>query len=120
MAAIKTRAEQDDPNEVKVVVDRNNYAIYFSREPIPSWKKGAMSLPMLKQVCVIPFRRDFLIKFNQMESTPLEMAESVDMLRALEHGFKVKMVMSEHETYSVDTLADLKRVEKMMEEGKNR
>lgn len=114
MATLKTREEHHDPNEVKVVVDRNNFALYFSREPIPSWKKGARSVPMLKQVCIIPFRRDFLIHFNEMETTPLEIIESVDMLRIMEHGYKVKMVHTDKNTYSVDTLEDLKRVESRM------
>jgi 3-deoxy-manno-octulosonate cytidylyltransferase (CMP-KDO synthetase) len=114
MAPIKTRDEQEDPNEVKVVVDRNNYALYFSREPIPSWKMGANEVPMLKQVCIIPFRRDFLSKFIQLEPTPLEIIESIDMLRVMEHGYKVKMVPSSFKTYSVDTPEDLRAVEELM------
>ena len=112
MSSLKTKKEQADPNEVKVVVDRQGYALYFSREPIPSWKKGAKELPMLKQVCVIPFRRDFLLEFNKLKQTPLEIAESIDMLRLLENGHKIKMVRSAHPTYSVDTQNDLKEVEK--------
>jgi 3-deoxy-manno-octulosonate cytidylyltransferase (CMP-KDO synthetase) len=114
MGSLKSREEHDDPNEVKVVVDRNDFALYFSREPIPSWKKGAKDLPMLKQICIIPFRRDFLLKFNALPQTPLEIAESVDMLRILEHGYKVKMVPVNFDTYSVDTLEDLNKVEKLM------
>lgn len=114
ISALKTREEHEDPNEVKVVTDREGFAIYFSREPIPSWKKGAKTLPMLKQVCIIPFQHDFLIKFNQLEPTPLEIVESVDMLRVLEHGYKIKMIQTNKETYSVDTIDDLKRVEKLM------
>lgn len=118
MALMKSREEHDDPNEVKVVVDRNNFALYFSREPIPSWKKGAKDIKMLKQVCIIPFRRDFLIRFNELEETPLEIAESVDMLRVLEHGDKVKMSFTEYDTYSVDTEEDLLRVEGLMKKDK--
>lgn len=114
MATLKSKEEQNDPHEVKVVVDQNSFALYFSREPIPSWKKGATSVPMLKQVCIIPFKRDFLIKFNELNSTPLEIVESVDMLRVLEHGYKVKMVLTKFDTYSVDTIDDLKKVEKLM------
>lgn len=114
MAPLKTREEHEDPNEVKVVVDRKDFALYFSREPIPSWKKGAKTLPMMKQVCIIPFRRDFLLRFNELEPTPLEIAESVDMLRVLEHGFQVKMIHTDKDTYSVDTVDDLRRVEKLM------
>lgn len=114
MAPMKAVREHEDPNEVKVVVDKDNYALYFSREPIPSRKKGATEIPMLKQVCIIPFRRDFLFKFNQLEPTPLEKIESVDMLRAIEHGYKVKMVLTSFETYSVDTPEDLRFVEEQM------
>ena len=114
MAPLKTRKEHQDFNEIKVVVDRDNFALYFSREPIPSHKKGVEKVHMLKQVCIIPFRRDFLIEFNRLPQTPLEILESVDMLRVLESGYKVKMVLSRQETYSVDTLEDLKKVEGLM------
>lgn len=114
MAKIKTQKEHEDPNEVKVVCDKQNNAIYFSREPIPSRKKGGKDIPMLKQVCIIPFRRDYLLKYNSMEPTPLEIIESVDMLRILENGEKVKMVPCELETYSVDTLEDLAFVTEKM------
>lgn len=114
MAKIKTMEEFEDPNEVKVVVDPRSNAIYFSREPIPSRKKGAIDIPMLKQVCIIPFRRDFLLKFNELESTPLEIIESVDMMRLIEHSYKVRMVFTETRTSSVDTAEDLAKVEKMM------
>jgi 3-deoxy-manno-octulosonate cytidylyltransferase (CMP-KDO synthetase) len=118
MAPLATREEQEDPNEVKVVTDRQDYAMYFSREPIPSSKKGAKNIEVLKQVCVIPFRRDFLIKFNELEPTKLEIIESVDMLRALEHGFKVKMVATKYVTFSVDTQDDLAHVSKLMLDDK--
>lgn len=115
MASMNSIEEHEDPAEVKVVVDKNNFALYFSREPIPSRKKGATNIPMLKQVCIIPFRRDFLLEYNQMEQTPLEIIESVDMNRLLENDIKIKMVMREEETYSVDTDADLKNVNKRMQ-----
>ncbi len=114
MAPLRSRKEHDDPNEVKVVVDLQNYALYFSREPIPSWKMGAKNVSMFKQVCIMPFKRDFLIKFNEMTPTPLEVAESVDMLRVLEHGYRLKMVPSDVITYSVDTKQDLEVVQKLM------
>lgn len=116
MVPIKTRTEHNDPNEVKVVVDKKGFALYFSREPIPSRKKGAEDVQMLKQVCVIPFRRDFLITFGELEPTPLEITESVDMLRVLEHGYRVKMVMTNFQIYSVDTPQDLRRAESLMED----
>lgn len=114
MSKLKTIKEHEDSAEVKVVVDKNDFAMYFSREPIPSRKKGATEVPMLKQVCVIPFRRDFLIQYNSMEQTPLEIIESVDMNRLLENRIKIKMVMRPEETYSVDTPADLANVNDKM------
>lgn len=114
MESMKTREEHEDPAEVKVVVDKNNYALYFSREPIPSRKKGVDNVPMLKQVCIIPFRRNFLLEYNSMDQTPLEIIESVDMNRLLENGIKIKMVMREEETYSVDTPSDLANVNERM------
>lgn len=115
MATIKTREEHEDQNVVKVVVDKDNYALYFSREPIPAQKKGAAQVYALKQVPIIPFRRDFLFKFTQLEPTPLEIIESVDMLRAIEHGYKVKMILTNYETYGVDTPENLRFVEERME-----
>lgn len=117
MGKIKTREEFEDPNEVKVVVDRNSDAIYFSREPIPSNKKYSGPYDALKQICIIPFTRECLYLFDKLEPTPLEIIESVDMNRFIEHGYKVRMVLSDSETYSVDTPEDLKFVEeKMMED----
>lgn len=115
MAEMDTLEEFEDPNEVKVVVDRYNDALYFSREPIPSRKKGCDRVPMRKQVCIIPFRRDYLIKFNEMKESPLEIYESVDMLRILEHGEKVRMAPTNCRTWSVDTPEDLARVSRLME-----
>lgn len=118
MGRLKDIQEHEDPHEVKVVVDKNNYALYFSREPIPSRRKGVKDIAMFKQVCIIPFRRDFLLKFNRLKQTPLEIAESIDMLRLLESGYKVKMVYSPYDTYSVDTIEDLQKVEKLMRSDK--
>lgn len=115
MAPMKTAKEHDDINEVKVVVDQSNFALYFSREPIPSRRKGGEAVTKLKQVCIIPFRRDFLLKFNELEPTPLEIAESVDMMRVLEHGYRVKMVPTQYTVYSVDTEEDRQKVEKLMQ-----
>jgi 3-deoxy-manno-octulosonate cytidylyltransferase (CMP-KDO synthetase) len=114
MSELKTRDEHDDPNEVKVVVDLQDNALYFSREPIPSRKKGATKVPMLKQVCVIPFQRDFLIKYSALDPTPLEIVESVDMMRVLENGYQVKMIRITDESYAVDTAEDLENVTNLM------
>ncbi|MCG9900349.1 MAG: 3-deoxy-manno-octulosonate cytidylyltransferase [Hydrotalea sp.] len=114
MEYMATVEEHEDPAEVKVVVNKLQNAIYFSREPIPSRKKGVSNVPMLKQVCIIPFRRDFLIEYNGMEQTPLEIIESVDMNRLIENNITIRMVLRDEETFSVDTQSDLDRVNRLM------
>jgi len=118
VADIRTVKEFEDPNEVKVVMDKQNNAIYFSREPIPSRKKGILDVPMKKQVCVIPFTRDFLLEYNEMEPTPLEIIESVDMMRIIENDIKIKMINTKYETKAVDTKEDLDIVIAMMHNDK--
>lgn len=114
MAYMDTVVEFEDPNEVKVVIDNKSDAIYFSREPIPSRKKGVKNVPMLKQVCIIPFRRNYLLKFNETPETELERIESVDMMRIIENGEKVRMVLTDSKTLSVDTEQDRRNVEERM------
>jgi 3-deoxy-manno-octulosonate cytidylyltransferase (CMP-KDO synthetase) len=114
MAHMRTPEEFEDPNEVKVVVDLRGRALYFSREPIPSRRKGVQDVPMLKQVCIIPFRRNYLLEFNNLPETPLERIESIDMMRVIEQGEHVHMVMTDVETLSVDTPGDLERVVALM------
>ena len=114
MGRIDSTAEFEDPNNVKVVVGPDSNAIYFSREPIPSRKKSIEDVPMLKQICVIPFRRDYLLKFNKTPETPLERIESVDMLRVLESGGAVRMAMTDCPSVGVDTPQDLEVVKDLM------
>jgi 3-deoxy-manno-octulosonate cytidylyltransferase (CMP-KDO synthetase) len=112
---IESEEEYRNANTIKVVMDRYGNALYFSREPIPTTHvNGYQGLPVFKQICIIPFRRDFLLEYARMEPTPLEIAESVDMLRILEHGGKVKLVLTDVCSYAVDTPADLEFVESKM------
>lgn len=114
-APIRSEEEFNDPNTIKVVMARNGDALYFSREPIPTRQRLPFGqVPAYKQVCIIPFRRDFLFLYTALEPTPLEQAESIDMLRALEHGYPIRMVKSDFVTQSVDTPEDLARVEALM------
>ena len=113
MGKIRSLKEFKDKNCIKVVCDVESNAIYFSREPIPSCSKMKHT-KMQKQICVIPFRRNFLIKYLKMKQTQLEKIESVDMMRILENGYKVKMINTNFTTYPVDTLKDLKKVEKIL------
>lgn len=113
LGEIKEIAEFEDRNCIKVVCDLNRNAMYFSREPIPTRCK-VDPVPMGKQVCVIPFRRDYLLEYTRLAPTPLEISESVDMMRVLEHGMKVRMVPTKHVSFAVDTPADLVRVESLI------
>lgn len=115
---IKSMQEFEDKNCIKVVCDLKSDAIYFSREPIPTRSKLA-DVPLTKQVCIIPFRRDFLLEYTRMLPTPLEIAESVDMMRILEHGFKVRMAPTQYMTQAVDTPQDLVKVEVLMKKNKD-
>ncbi len=113
LGEIKDVAEFDDRNCIKVVCDLQRNALYFSREPIPTRCK-VDQIPIGKQVCIIPFRRDYLLEYTRLAPTPLEIAESVDMMRILEHGMKVRMVPTRHSSHAVDTLEDLRKVEGLM------
>lgn len=104
-----------DPNNVKVVVDREWNALYFSREPVPNLHDVSFEeTSVYKQVCVIPFRREFLFEYAEMEETPLERAESIDMNRLLENGYDVRMVETDRNIHSVDTPEDHEKVMEMM------
>lgn len=113
---IKSREEYSDPNTIKVVMNTRHEALYFSRTPIPAINRRALEdIAVFKQVCVIPFRRDFLRRFTSWPPTLLEQAESIDMLRILEHGERVHLVETNIETHSVDTPEDLRLVERLMQ-----
>ena len=113
---IENEADFHDTNTIKVVMNQRGDALYMSRRPIPTLaKSGFTCTPAYKQVCIIPFRRATLLEYTQLPPTPLEQLESIDMLRLMEHGFRVKMVQTEFNSQAVDTEADLARVAKLME-----
>jgi 3-deoxy-manno-octulosonate cytidylyltransferase (CMP-KDO synthetase) len=111
MSRLRTLEAFTDNNNVKVVVDQNNNALYFSREPIPSPWKGWEHLPRYMQTGIIAFRRDVLLRFNAMQETPLEQYESVDMNRVLETGGSIRMVSIDAFTIGVDTPEELAAAE---------
>tara|TARA_B110000008_G_C16830538_1_gene508379 strand:+ start:70 stop:822 length:753 start_codon:yes stop_codon:yes gene_type:complete len=113
LGTIEDMSEFEDRNCIKVVCDKDSNALYFSREPIPTISKSDHKCKT-KQVCIIPFSRDFLIEYTELPPTPLEEAESVDMMRVIENGFKVKMVPTKFSSHAVDVPEDLAKVEKIM------
>ena len=107
--------EWSDPGEIKVVCDLKMNAMYMSRAPIPSIDHEEQRVKWYKQVCIMPFRWHFMKKFNHvLEPTPLELQESIEMNRAIQHGYKVRMVPSPYISKSVDTDLDSKIVVELM------
>lgn len=103
------------PNLVKIVFDRNDRALYFSREAIPSKKKsGDLPVRFFRQLGIIAFRREFLDTFLALPPTPLEAIESCDMMRAVEHGIEVRVVPVKFDKFGVDTPDDLERAAEAM------
>ena len=117
---IDRREEAFDPNVVKVVLDRNGFALYFSRAPIPwdrdRWSgKGTfadltLENPMFKHIGLYVYRRDFLLEYARTPQTPLESVEKLEQLRALENGHRIKVVITEHESFGVDIPDDLGKI----------
>jgi 3-deoxy-manno-octulosonate cytidylyltransferase (CMP-KDO synthetase) len=115
LTAELTEQEWKDPGEIKVVCDLKMNAMYMSRAPMPSTDHEEKRVKWWKQVCIMPFRWHFMKKFNHdLAPTPLELQESIEMIRALQHGYKVRMVPSPHTSKSVDTDEDRKIVEILM------
>ena len=118
MATVMTRMEdaeeQLDPNNVKVVVDKLGYALYFSRSLVPYPRAAAG--PVYKHIGIYAYRRDFLLRYERLEPTPLEKAESLEQLRALENGYGIRVLETDCRFVGVDTAEDLALVNKLYRE----
>lgn len=114
MGPIETEKEFEDRNCIKVVVNTRSEAIFMSREPIPTRSRGAVKGPWLKQVCIIPYTREYLLAFNRTPPSSLEIAESVDLNRCIQNGHPVQMAFSPDRAISVDTPGDLAYAEGVM------
>ena len=116
MSTLKKRIEFapeiDNPNVVKVVTDAAGDAIYFSRCPIPYVRDGG-SACYFKHVGLYAYRRDFLLAYSGLPVGPLERAEKLEQLRALENGYRIRVVETEYESLGVDTPEDLERVSQL-------
>lgn len=107
-----------DPSVVKVVLDMEGCALYFSRSPIPflrdvpeeGWLDKAK---FLKHIGIYAYRRDFLMTLSELPPAPLELSEKLEQLRALEHGYRIAVAETEHDCFSVDTPEDLARAREM-------
>jgi 3-deoxy-manno-octulosonate cytidylyltransferase (CMP-KDO synthetase) len=118
MSTLRSRiddpAELHNPNVTKVVVDRDGFALYFSRAPIPYTRAGQPAPPVWRHVGLYVYRRACLLQLAHYPQTVLERAEALEQLRALEYGIRIKAVETRHETIGVDTPEDLERVRRQM------
>ena len=114
MVRMEDAAEQLNPNNVKVVVDKLGYALYFSRSLVPYPRAAAG--PVYKHIGIYAYRRDFLLRYARLEPTPLERAESLEQLRALENGYGIRVLETDCRFVGVDTPEDLALVNKIYRE----
>jgi 3-deoxy-manno-octulosonate cytidylyltransferase (CMP-KDO synthetase) len=112
---IEDPREISDPNVVKVVTDRFQNALYFSRSPIPHVRQGEPSPVFYKHTGLYVYRRDFLLSYPDLPVGPLEQSERLEQLRALENGFKIRVVETEYESFGIDTPQDLERARYLFE-----
>jgi 3-deoxy-manno-octulosonate cytidylyltransferase (CMP-KDO synthetase) len=106
-------AELANPNVTKVVVDRDGYALYFSRAPIPFVRQGCPPAPAWRHVGMYVYRRDCLLRLARLPATSLEESEALEQLRALEHGIRINVIETVFDSVGVDTPDDLERVRRM-------
>ncbi len=112
---ITDAAELRNPNVVKVALDRGGFALYFSRAPIPYVRdpRGGWP-PMYRHIGLYAYRRSALMVLASLEPTPLERAEALEQLRALEHGIRIKAVETAYDSLGVDTPEDLEHVRRLL------
>jgi 3-deoxy-manno-octulosonate cytidylyltransferase (CMP-KDO synthetase) len=116
----ETAAQASSPHQVKVVVDCENTAIYFSRYPIPFPRNRSVPIKYLRHQGIYGFRRQALLDFVRWKPTPLERAESLEQLRPLENGVKVHVLLIKHGSPGVDTPADAKALEQKLVRARRR
>ncbi|MBL7196499.1 MAG: 3-deoxy-manno-octulosonate cytidylyltransferase [Candidatus Omnitrophica bacterium] len=110
---IERPSEIDDPNVVKVVLDKNNFALYFSRSAIPFIRgEQSQELPFYKHIGLYAYTKDFLFTYKNLPQSKLEELEKLEQLRILENGYRIKVVETPFDTYGVDIPEDLERVRK--------
>jgi 3-deoxy-manno-octulosonate cytidylyltransferase (CMP-KDO synthetase) len=114
---IETREELNNPSVVKVVCDRRGFALYFSRSPMPYVIASSAPGRYYKHIGPYAYRMKFLQEFTKLERGELERAESLEQLRALEHGYRIKMVVTRFDSQEVDTPEDLRKVREQMASG---
>jgi 3-deoxy-manno-octulosonate cytidylyltransferase (CMP-KDO synthetase) len=120
MTPMKNSEEIQNPSVVKVIVDLNNFALYFSRSVIPHNRDQEEQTLHYKHIGVYAFRKEALMEFSKQEMTPLEAAEKVECIRYLEHGKKIKMVATDVLNFGIDTPEDLQQAKAFLNEIKSK
>lgn len=113
---IDTMEEIENPNYVKVITDKKGYALYFSRSVIPYPRKLDIQ-NYYKHVGIYGYKRDFAVEYAKMEPTPLELSESLEQLRALENGYRIKVMETPYKIIGVDTQEELEKVREYIKEN---
>lgn len=113
---IDTMEEIENPNYVKVITDKKGYALYFSRSVIPYPRKLDIQ-NYYKHVGIYGYKRDFVVEYAKMEPTPLELSESLEQLRALENGYRIKVMETPYKIIGVDTQEELEKVREYIKEN---
>ena len=113
MTKLITVEEINNPNNVKVVVDKNNNSLMFSRSIIP-YKRVENNVNYFKHIGVYAFRNSFLNKFKKFKQTNLELTEMIEALRIIEHGYNIHMIEIDHEQISIDTIDDFNKAKSML------
>ena len=113
---IDTMEEIENPNYVKVITDKKGYALYFSRSVIPYPRKLDIQ-NYYKHVGIYGYKRDFVVEYAKMEPTPLEVSESLEQLRALENGYRIKVMETPYKIIGVDTQEELEKVREYIKEN---
>ncbi len=116
-APIRGEEELNNPAVVKVVVDKDNFALYFSRRPIPYVREDGARPAFFRHIGLYVYRRDFLLKFASLPPTPLEQAEKLEQLRALENGYRIKVIEVAEAPLNVDTPEQLEQVREVFRRG---
>jgi 3-deoxy-manno-octulosonate cytidylyltransferase (CMP-KDO synthetase) len=114
MRRIEDPADIANPNVVKVVTDLAGNAVYFSRSTIP-YIRGSEDIPYFKHIGLYVYRREFLLRYSTLPVGPLELAERLEQLRAIENGFRIRVVETDYDSIGVDTPDDLERVTHLFE-----
>ena len=110
---IEDRSELQNPNVTKVVVDRDGYALYFSRAAIPHTRDGCPPATAWRHIGLYVYRRECLLRLTSLPPTAMEQAEALEQLRAIEHGIRIKAIETAHDSVGVDTPEDLARVRQL-------